>query len=358
VVIDPPVAITMISPASSPTTFNAGTTTTMQISFKTDGPENKQIPYIVTCDKGSVTPLSGNTTAGSTTNLTFTAPSQNALCTVTIAVSNGTDTAKKVIQINVTGITPPTEPVFHVESITASPETVAPGGTSTISAVVENPASANVTYTWTCKYGTISGSGSSVIWTAPQTVGVYGIYLSVSDGTTVINTGVPVTVSGPTGGLLGQYYKTTRDKNVPQLTTLVFTRIDPNINFTWYQISPDPRIPVQGWGARWTGFVKCDAPGTYQFRVHVDDGARMLIVDDNGNWQWTIPGTSDNWSDHDKGAWLPATPIAMNLAGGKWYPIRLDFFQGAENAFITLYWSINGGPEEIVPQDCLKPPSN
>jgi hypothetical protein len=196
-----------------------------------------------------------------------------------------------------------------------------------------------------------------VSWTAPTSAGAYGVYLTVNDGTKTISGGRIVTVSGPSGGLRGDYFKTKRDKSIVVLDQLAFTRIDPQINFFWEKLSPDPtKLSSQGWGARWTGYVKCELPGTYVFRVHADDGARMNIQNDNGDWVGVIPNNTTNWTDHTGGAWLPPTVEPIQLQGGKWYPIQLEFFQGATDAFIELYWSVNGGPETIVPQDALKPP--
>ncbi len=137
-----------------------------------------------------------------------------------------------------------------------------------------------------------------------------------------------------------------------------FRRTDPNINFSWMKLCPDPaRLPSNGFGARWTGSVKCEAPGTYVFRVHVDDGARMRVMNDAGQWIEVIPNNEHNWVDHTRGAWIPEPPVPLQLDGGKWYPLELEYFEGAENAFIVLYWSVNGGVEEIVPQISLRPPT-
>jgi len=160
--------------------------------------------------------------------------------------------------------------------------------------------------------------------------------------------------------LRGEYFKTKREKNVVYLDQLVMTRIDPVINMTWEHLSPDPaHLGSEGWGARWTGYIKCEQPGTYRFRVHVDDGARMKVQNDSRQWVDVIPNCDYDWSDHNKGAWLPAEgeDFPITVQGGKWYPVQLEFFQGAENAFIQLYWSRDGGTETMVEQQYLQPPS-
>jgi len=156
---------------------------------------------------------------------------------------------------------------------------------------------------------------------------------------------------------LGQYFGTHREKNVVYLDAEVLRRVDPDINFNWMKLSPDPgTLPSDGFGARWTGSVKCEMPGTYVFRVHVDDGARMKVMNDAGQWIEVVPNNDRNWIDHTRGARLPETPVPIRFDGGKWYPIELEYFEGGENAFIILYWSVNGGQEEIVAQTSLRPP--
>ena len=356
--IDKAVSVSIDSPISNPAIVDVSQTSSMQLKFKVDGPPNKQLTYVVTWDNGSVSPAEGTVTAGTTTTLNFTPPNTNGICNITISVSNGKDVATKAIQINVTGITPAPTPQPTIQSIDANPATLQPGGQRTVTVNVNNPGGQPLTYSWSARYGQISGSGNTITWTAPNNPGIYAIYLTVSDGTSTIKTGVPVTVTSGDGGLLGQYFKTARIRNVPILQTEIFRRVDPNINLTWYNVSPNPALMTNtGWGARWTGYIKCEVPGTYVFRVHVDDGARLRIMDDTNQWQDAIPDNAADWSDHVGGAWLPATTVPLTLTGGKWYPIELEFFQGADNAFITLYWSINGGTEQIVPQNCLMPPS-
>jgi hypothetical protein len=180
----------------------------------------------------------------------------------------------------------------------------------------------------------------------------------VDDGTASVQGGVLATVSGPEGGLLGQYFQTDRYKGVVRFTTLAFRRTDPAVNFHWMKLSPDvSKLPVDGFGVKWTGFLKCEEAGTYVFRVNVDDGARMKIMNDLNRWVGVIPDDVENWDDHTEGAYLPVTTVPLQLQGNKWYPIQLEYFEGAGDAFIYLYWSVNGKPEVIVPQEVLKPPA-
>jgi hypothetical protein len=69
-----------------------------------------------------------------------------------------------------------------ISSLTATPSSVKIGETSTITCNASDPDGDNLTYTWTMTGGSISGSGSTVTWTAPSTAGTYTVTCNVSDG--------------------------------------------------------------------------------------------------------------------------------------------------------------------------------
>lgn len=351
-------SITIVQPSSNPYLLDVTTAQYLDITIRADDPDSDKLDCVWTWDAGLVSPAEYTTDAGKESTVRFTPPNYDGLCTLHVFVSDAEANASAKIEIQVTGhnVQPDTE--LRILGISMTPDPAAPSATATLSATVDNPGGKTLTYTWKSKYGSFSGTGGTISWAAPSRPGVYGIYLTVSDGTISVHAGKAAMVAGSTGGLLGQYFKTIRYKNVVRLNELRLTRIDPGINFAWEKLSPDPeKLPGDGWGARWTGFVKCEEPGTYIFRVHVDDGARMRIQNDSGEWIWVIPDTSENWSDHTEGAWLPYEPIPLALDGGKWYPIELDYFEGGVDAFIRLYWSVNGEPETLVPQEAFRPPS-
>jgi hypothetical protein len=69
----------------------------------------------------------------------------------------------------------------QIESLTANPNTVSPSGTAALSCMVKYPGSETLTYVWSASSGTISGTGSSVTWTAPSSGGISTVTCSVSD---------------------------------------------------------------------------------------------------------------------------------------------------------------------------------
>lgn len=69
-----------------------------------------------------------------------------------------------------------------INSITANPDSVTPGQSTTLSADAEDPDGDVLTYTWATSSGNLSStSGQSVDWTAPSDTGSYTINLVVED---------------------------------------------------------------------------------------------------------------------------------------------------------------------------------
>ena len=68
-----------------------------------------------------------------------------------------------------------------ISSLTADPDTVPPQGTSTITCDASDPDGDALTYKWTEDGWVISGSGSTLTWTAPDDEGTYSIGVTVKD---------------------------------------------------------------------------------------------------------------------------------------------------------------------------------
>jgi hypothetical protein len=100
---------------------------------------------------------------------------------VTVEVSDGdlSDTQSFTIVV-----TEP-EPINHppiISTLTAVPSSVDINQSSTITCIATDLDGDTLTYNWTNTGGTISGSGSAIIWTAPNAAGTYTITCTVSDG--------------------------------------------------------------------------------------------------------------------------------------------------------------------------------
>jgi beta-glucosidase len=83
-------------------------------------------------------------------------------------------------------------------------------------------------------------------------------------------------------GVLGEYFANNKMEGQP-----LFTRVDDNIDFYWEAGSPDPRMPVDNFGVRWTTYLKVPQSGDYEiggwsmpsFKVFLD--GKEILGGDN-----------------------------------------------------------------------------
>ena len=138
-------------------------------------------------------------------------------------------------------------------------------------------------------------------------------------------------------GLLGEYYE--RDATNPW-QTLLMKRLDPMVNFTWGDGSPDPSVPADNFMIRWTGEVEAPVTATYTFHTQTDDGVRLWVNDVQ---------LIDNWTDHsgthDSGE--------IALTAGQRYPIVLEFYENGGGAVCQLSWSTPTMSREAIPNQYL-----
>lgn len=122
---------------------------------------------------------SGGTITGSDSVITWQAPSQPGLFTVSVIVDdqNGAyDTTN--IEMEVVGS------INHdpqINKIKASPRKIDLGGEAQIECFAVDEDKDELSYMWNSASGTITGSGSIIRWTAPTEVGNYYIYCEVTD---------------------------------------------------------------------------------------------------------------------------------------------------------------------------------
>lgn len=92
-----------------------------------------------------------------------------------------------------------------------------------------------------------------------------------------------------------------------------------------------------GVGAKITGLIKFDAPGTYIFKVNSNDGVRVTIaglkVHENDGVH------ADEMSD----------PIPFVVEQPGWYELVVDYFQKKGTSALQLFWKPPGGAEAPVP---------
>ena len=142
-------------------------------------------------------------------------------------------------------------------------------------------------------------------------------------------------VTGVGTGLIANYFSDT------ELNDLAMTRVDPTVNFDWGQGSPDPtKVPADGFGARWTGKVQAQFDETYTFYTTSDEGVALWV-----NGQQLIDDFTDHTLADDSGT--------ISLKAGELYDIRLDYYDNAFDASISLSWSSASTAKQIIPQSQL-----
>jgi beta-glucosidase len=122
-------------------------------------------------------------------------------------------------------------------------------------------------------------------------------------------------------GLKGEYYAN------PDLSgTPAMTRIDRRIRFDWGESAPATSMPQDNFSIRWTGKIRVDSDGEYQFFVQGDDGFRLSV-----NGQMLI----DEW--RDQAATLKEA--RTTLKAGRPAEIRLEYYERSGSAQVSFGWS-------------------
>ncbi|GAA4461745.1 PA14 domain-containing protein [Nibrella saemangeumensis] len=148
-------------------------------------------------------------------------------------------------------------------------------------------------------------------------------------------------------GLLGEYYSGRHYEKK------VFTRIDPTIDFGWFDQPPGPGMPASYFSVRWTGKLYAPASGKYTFTAEVDDGIRLWV-----GGKMVI----DDWELNDSKTFTGS----IILTAGQYYDLRIDYFNDMLEGEIKIYWTtpednrltrlMSGKPGSLIPAKYLFQP--
>ncbi len=124
-------------------------------------------------------------------------------------------------------------------------------------------------------------------------------------------------------GLYARYYVGTN------LDELKAAGVDEQgLSHDWLLGGPVPAVGTDQFSVRWTGQVRAEHSGEYQFRFHnSDDGVRLRV---NGV---TI---IDDWTAH---APRDSAVGTATLAAGQLYDIEVDYFDDTLGARMELQWA-------------------
>ncbi|MBN1400457.1 MAG: hypothetical protein JXA74_06450 [Anaerolineae bacterium] len=117
---------------------------------------------------------------------------------------------------------------------------------------------------------------------------------------------------------IGVYYANPDLEGAP-----VLVRADDKLSFDWGQGSPDERLPVDGFSARWTRTAYF-SEGRHRFRVRADDGVRLYVDDVLLIDEWhESPGTT-----YERSIDLDASS----------YRITVEYYERGVGARLKVEW--------------------
>ena len=174
----------------------------------------------------------------------------------------------------------------------------------------------------------------------------------------VIPTTALFTTNGPDkqNGLKGEYYNTANfdgkahklaaftfpvsDRavgQIPKNPQPLFTRVDKQVDFNWWDGAPRPDMDDDNFGIRWTGYLVPPITGTYQLGADAANTFELYLDD-----KLVLESRSVHGGDY---RYEP-----VQLEAGKPYRIRIDFHEFVNDASIHLVWA---PPRQDLVQEAL-----
>ncbi len=126
-------------------------------------------------------------------------------------------------------------------------------------------------------------------------------------------------------GLKAEYFDNRGFKGNP-----VLSRIDPTIDFNWWDGTPDKKVrDDDNFAVRWTGELVPPVSGDYHIGGRGMTGFRIYL---DGKLLTRFESEHEATRSYGKVA----------LEAGKAYPIRVEYFERAGNASMSLFWAVPG----------------
>ncbi len=116
---------------------------------------------------------------------------------------------------------------------------------------------------------------------------------------------------------------------IPANPQPLFTRVDPQVDFNWWDGAPREGMNDDDFGVRWTGYLAAPAAGTYQLGAVAVNGFELYLDD-----RLVVRGNTIHARNYQ---YAP-----VELQPGKLYKLRLDYHQYVGEATVRLVWSRPG----------------
>jgi beta-glucosidase len=161
---------------------------------------------------------------------------------------------------------------------------------------------------------------------APSTTVLYARGTDIAPNTPSMEiippTALTTTQDGDTvPGLNAEYFTNREFEGEPALT-----RLDSNVDFTWWDGVPANGIPADSFSVRWTGTLTPPVTGRYSLGIRVFGGARLAVND------------SLLVQAADRHVVLPRWE-ELDLEAGRSYDIRVEYWDRRADATIQLLWA-------------------
>jgi hypothetical protein len=158
-------------------------------------------------------------------------------------------------------------------------------GKTNVTCNTSDPSDDNLTYKWTATGGNISGTASTVTWTAPEKGGDYDIMVVVSDSKGGSTTG-NVIINVPE-----------KPNNPPVITSIQFTRqahLPITIKISGVEQTKMPELIIKKYETADISCVASDPDNDKLDYVWMATGGKL--IGNGSKVQWIAPGLADNYT--------------------------------------------------------------
>jgi hypothetical protein len=240
----------------NPSTIIIGGATTLEC--KASDPSGKPLVFSWGSTAGSFSSSTGSI-------VTWTAPAVAGTYLISVSANNGTQSVMTYASVIVVNPYP-----IIIENLSASPASLAAGGTAAISCDATSSNGHPLSFAWSAASGTLSSpTGQLVNWSAPVTPGTYAVNLIVSDTVlTSVTAAAALSITVSTGPVINSITATPLSLYVGQTSVITCDAADAGATFAWTS-SGGALSASTGRSVSWTAPTTA---GNYTVSVTVNNG--------------------------------------------------------------------------------------